>query len=191
MGWAAVLLALLLAWVGGPSGLSSLPIAFAPLAAAAVPAALLGEPVALPTMAFFAGALAGGTALAFAATAPSPIFTAPSPRAPAIRGLALACLLALLTTGCGAPPWRMGAPLDGRPAIPARQARRTVPEARAAAAAARGAGQPVLELAALFELESLDRLDSQERSRLAALLVARAAAFRGLARAIPESADSE
>ena len=61
MGWAAVLLALLLAWVGGPSGLSSLPIAFAPLAAAAVPAALLGEPVALPTMAFFAGALAGGT----------------------------------------------------------------------------------------------------------------------------------
>ncbi len=75
MGWAAVLLAVLLAWVGGPRGLSSLPIAFAPLAAAAVPAALLGEPVGLPTLAFFAGALAGGTALAFAATAPSPIFT--------------------------------------------------------------------------------------------------------------------
>ena len=42
---AAGLLAILLVLVGGPSGLLSLPLAFAPAAAAIAPAALLGEPV--------------------------------------------------------------------------------------------------------------------------------------------------
>ena len=54
-----------------------------------------------------------------------------------------------LAGACGAPPWRMGTPLDGRPSIPPRAARETPAESRAAAAAARRPGQPVLELAAL------------------------------------------
>ena len=65
---AAVLIALLLAFVGGRGGALSLPLALAPLALAVAPAALLGEPVGLPTVSFFGGALAGGAALAMAAT---------------------------------------------------------------------------------------------------------------------------
>jgi len=65
---AAVLIAVLLAWVGGRGGARSLPLALAPLALAMAPAALLGEPVGLPTVSFFGGALAGGAALAMAAT---------------------------------------------------------------------------------------------------------------------------
>ena len=47
-------------------GLLALPIGLAPLAAALAPAALLGEPVGLPTIAFYAGALAAGAILAMA-----------------------------------------------------------------------------------------------------------------------------
>jgi hypothetical protein len=65
---AAVLLAILLVWVGGLPGALSLPLALAPLALAVAPAALLGEPVGLPTVSFFGGALAGGAALATSAT---------------------------------------------------------------------------------------------------------------------------
>ena len=66
VGAAAGLLAILLVVVGGPLGLLSLPLALAPLAAAIAPAALLGEPVGLPTIAFYAGALAAGAILAMA-----------------------------------------------------------------------------------------------------------------------------
>ena len=65
---AAALLALLLALAGGSAGVLSLPIAFAPVAAAIAPAALLSEPVGLPTLSFYAGALAAGAILAMAAT---------------------------------------------------------------------------------------------------------------------------
>jgi hypothetical protein len=68
--WAIGLIALLLAWLGGPAGLLSLPLALAPLATAAAPAAILREPIGLATIAFLAGAFAGGAALAVAATAP-------------------------------------------------------------------------------------------------------------------------
>ena len=65
---AAGLLAILLVLVGGPAGVLSLPLAFAPVAAAIAPAALLGEPVGLPTLSFYAGALAAGAILALAVT---------------------------------------------------------------------------------------------------------------------------
>jgi hypothetical protein len=59
-----IMIALIIA--GGPAGTLSLPLAFAPLAVAAMPAALLGETVGLPTIAFFGGALAGGAVFAAA-----------------------------------------------------------------------------------------------------------------------------
>jgi len=65
---AAGLIAILLVVVGGPAGALSLPLAFAPVAAAIAPAALLGEPVGLPTLSFYAGALAAGAILALAVT---------------------------------------------------------------------------------------------------------------------------
>ena len=63
---AAGLIGLLLVIAGGPSGILSLPVAFAPAAAAIAPAALLGEPVGLPTLSFYAGALAAGALVALA-----------------------------------------------------------------------------------------------------------------------------
>jgi hypothetical protein len=93
--------------------------------------------------------------------------------------------------GCGAPPWRMGSPLDGRPSIPPTSARPTAEEARATAARERAAGRTVLETAALLEIDVTDKLTAADRIRLAELLVARAAEFHGLGRAIPESADLE
>jgi hypothetical protein len=57
-----IVIALLVA--GGPRAVLALPIAFAPLVAAAAPAAWLGEPVGLPSLSFFSGALAGGALLA-------------------------------------------------------------------------------------------------------------------------------
>jgi len=110
-------------------------------------------------------------------------------------------LVAALTglSACMWPPWRIGRPLDGKPSIPPETALPTPARARAAAAQARAAGEPVLELNAL---EALDREYWQdarlravptpaERARLAELLEARAAAFRALGRAVPESRDLE
>jgi tetratricopeptide (TPR) repeat protein len=100
---------------------------------------------------------------------------------------------------CSAPPWQIGRPLNGQKSIPPTTALPTPAEARASAARARAAGQPVLELAALAALEREWRLDAvlraeptpAEVARLAELLAARAAAFRDLGRAIPESRDLE
>jgi hypothetical protein len=64
------LLAIVLLLAGGPTGLLSLPLALAPAAAAIAPAALLGEPVGLPTLSFYGGALAAGALLALAVTPP-------------------------------------------------------------------------------------------------------------------------
>ena len=66
---AAGLIAILLVLAGGrPSGGLSLLLAFAPAAAALAPAALLGEPVGVPTLSFYGGALAMGAILALAVT---------------------------------------------------------------------------------------------------------------------------
>lgn len=112
--------------------------------------------------------------------------------------LVLAGALAALA-GCTWPPWRIGRPLDGQPSIPPRPVLPSPAEARAAAASARAAGQPVLEIQALLALDREYRLDARLRSRptpvenarLADLLEARAAAFRALGRAVPESRDLE
>jgi hypothetical protein len=92
---------------------------------------------------------------------------------------------------CGAPPWQLGKPLDGHPSIPPGRALPTRAQAVAAAEQARLDGRPVLEIAALGKLDAAERLTGPEAGRLAELLVARAAEFRGLRRGIPESADLE
>jgi hypothetical protein len=61
---ATAVIGLLLLLLGGARGLLSLPVAFAPFSVALAPAALLGDPLGLPTLAFLAAALAGGAALA-------------------------------------------------------------------------------------------------------------------------------
>ena len=65
---AAAVLAILLVLVGGTPALTSLPLAFAPLAAAMAPSAILREPIGLPTLSFFAGTLVGGALLALIVT---------------------------------------------------------------------------------------------------------------------------
>ncbi len=105
--------------------------------------------------------------------------------------LVLALLLAGTAAACGAPPWRMGTPLDGKKSIPPHVARNTPAESRAAAASARAAGQPVLELAALADLDRAELLSGREAGRLADLMVARAADFHDRGRAIPEDRDLE
>jgi hypothetical protein len=65
---AAAMIAILLVLVGGRAALWSLPLAFAPLAAAVTPSAILREPIGLPTLSFYAGALAGGALLALIVT---------------------------------------------------------------------------------------------------------------------------
>jgi hypothetical protein len=97
----------------------------------------------------------------------------------------------LVLAACGAPPWRMGTPFDGRPSIPPHAARETPAESRAAAAAARQAGEPVLEVAALEELDSGRLLSKAEAARLADLLLARAADFHDRGRPIPADRDLE
>jgi hypothetical protein len=107
-----------------------------------------------------------------------------------------ACAVA---AACSAPPWQIGRPLDGRPSIPPTEARPTPAEAREAAARARAAGEPVIELEALATLERAWRLDAvlrarptvAEEARLAELLFKRAAMFHLLGRPIPESRDLE
>jgi hypothetical protein len=107
--------------------------------------------------------------------------------------------LALVGAACSAPPWQFGAPLNGRRSIPPRTAIPSPAELRATAAAARVAGQPVLEIEALQSLDRAYRLDAVlraqptpvERARLAELLDGRAAAFHALGRAVPESRDLE
>ncbi len=65
---AAGTIAILLVLVAGGRGILSLPLAFAPLAVAVAPSALLREPIGLPALSFFCGALAGGAILALLAT---------------------------------------------------------------------------------------------------------------------------
>jgi hypothetical protein len=102
--------------------------------------------------------------------------------------LALACVVLV---GCGAPPWRLGSPLDGRPSIPPNNALMSPAQAAAAAERARVSGRRVPEIAALMQLDAVARLSDPARARLVELLTARATEFHALGRAIPESADLE
>ena len=68
---------------------------------------------------------------------------------------ALVLTLALLAAGCTAgPPWYLGAPLSGRPAIPEQSRALTVAEHRRAVEQAHQAKQQVIELAELEALEA-------------------------------------
>ena len=89
-------------------------------------------------------------------------------------------IVALALVDCGAPPWQLGKPLDGRPSIPPGQA--VVSPARAAADAeqARASGRRVVEITALAQLDAADRLDGAQAARLANLLVERATEFHAL-----------
>jgi hypothetical protein len=108
------------------------------------------------------------------------------------RPLRLALLsLSLSLAGCGAPPWQLGQPLDRRPSIPPETAIASPAKLAAAANEAHARGRRVLEIAALMQLDAAEQLKGPARARLADLLTVRAAEFRALGRAIPESVDLE
>jgi tetratricopeptide (TPR) repeat protein len=108
-----------------------------------------------------------------------------------VRRVATLAIGVVALVDCGAPPWQLGKPLDGRPSIPPGQATVSSEQAAADAQQARGNGRRVLEITALHQLDVADRLSGAQRARLAELLLGRAAEFRALGRAIPESADLE
>ena len=64
----------------------------------------------------------------------------------------------VLAVGCGAPPWQLGKPLDGRPSIPPDQAVLSPAQAAADAEKERAAGRRVLEISALQKLDTADAL---------------------------------
>ena len=105
------------------------------------------------------------------------------------RPLALAWVC--VAVSCGAPPWQLGKPLDGRPSIPPDQALVSPAQAAADAEKERATGRRVLEISALQRLDTADALSGPGRLRLAELLTARATEFHALGRAIPESVDLE
>jgi hypothetical protein len=96
---------------------------------------------------------------------------------------------ALVAGACSGPPWFMGSPLNGRPSVPSTRKNVSWKTLEAEAGTARTKGQTIYELRALLALDDLDRLGAAQRERLVTLLERRAAEFRGLGRAIPESRD--
>ncbi len=91
--------------------------------------------------------------------------------------------------GCAFPPWSMGAPLDGRPSIPATTEAPSIPSLRALAVAQRAAGHPALELRALDTIARAERLKADERERVVPLLEERARELLALGRAVPACED--
>ena len=80
----------------------------------------------------------------------------------------------LLVAGCTAgPPWYLGAPLSGHPAIPAQSRALTVAEHRRAVEQARQAKQQVIELGELEALEARGALRPEDTKRLLELLTLR------------------
>jgi hypothetical protein len=106
-------------------------------------------------------------------------------------GAGAAVVVALALGACTGPPWFMGQPLGGPPAVPDTRKNPSWKTLQADAGTARIKGQTVLELPALIALDDLQRLEPFYRERLATLLERRAAEFRALRRPIPESRDLE
>lgn len=104
------------------------------------------------------------------------------------RGL-VRVLPALLAVQCGGAPWFLGAPLDGRPSIPATSRAETVADHRRNWGAARARGEKVLELVELSALEDRGALHDAERSRFVELLRERARDWVALGRTVPLAAD--
>ena len=96
---------------------------------------------------------------------------------------------AVSAAGCAFPPWSMGAPLDGRPSIPATTEAPSIPSLRALAVAQRAAGHPALELKALDGIARAERLKAAERERVVPLLEQRAHELLALGRAVPACQD--
>src|SRR5437763_13022810 len=103
--------------------------------------------------------------------------------------VALIVVVALAAPGCAFPPWSMGAPLDGRPSIPATTAAPSIPSLRAMAVAERAAGHTALELKALDAIARAERLNPDERERVIVLLEQRARALMALGRPVPACKD--
>ncbi len=106
-----------------------------------------------------------------------------------MSGCTAGALSLLGVAGCALPPWSMGAPLDGRPSIPATSEAPSLPSLRALASALRAAGHPALELKALQGIAHADRLKADERARLIPLLEQRARELLALGRAVPACED--
>ncbi len=96
---------------------------------------------------------------------------------------------ALAAPGCAFPPWSMGAPLDGRPSIPATTAAPSIASLRTLAVAQRAAGHTALELKALAAIAYAQRLTADERARVIVLLERRARELLALGRAVPACED--
>jgi|GEM_PF-1779594 len=95
------------------------------------------------------------------------------------RGIARVAVVAALGIGVGGPgctagpPWYLGEPLSGHPAIPAQSRALTVAEHRRAVEEARHAKAQVIELAELEALEARGALRPAETKRLLDLLTLR------------------
>ena len=187
---AAGLLAILLVFAGGPAGVLSLPLALAPAAAAIAPAALLGEPVGLPTLSFYGGALAAGALLALAVDAAPPGVRRSEGR---MNGRRVA------RPRVGLLPPSVAARRRGSSAnrsTDGRRFRRTKRSFRPRSARDGGAEKerPRATRAGdigVAEARRRRRAVGRRRARLADLLTARATEFHALGRAIPESVDLE
>jgi len=106
-----------------------------------------------------------------------------------LGGALLAVGVAWAVPGCAGPPWYMGAPLGGRPAIPPTSLAKTVAQDRVEADAARAAGDRVAEIAALDVLEQRAALRPDEERRFVELLAQRVRDWTALGRPIPLAGD--
>jgi len=102
---------------------------------------------------------------------------------------AVAVIITVLLSGCAGPPWFLGEPLGGRPAIPPGSQAKTVAQHRADADDARARRDRVGEIAALNELEKRGALRPDEEKRLVELLALRARDWAALGRPIPLTDD--
>ena len=182
---------MLLVWAGRGRGLLWWPVALAPAALAVIVPAVWGEPVGLRYLSLLVGAFAagvdrdgrGGGAEAGVRAVASLASAVALRRGRALVGAAAAA------PGCAFPPWSMGAPLDGRPSIPATTEAPSIPSLRALAVAQRAAGHTALELKALAAIARAERLKADERERVVALLEQRARELLALGRAVPACDD--
>ena len=107
-----------------------------------------------------------------------------------LRRIPLTALaLAVAAAGCAGPPWYMGEPLGGKPAIPPTTQAKTVAQHRADAADAQARGDRVAELAAWDALERRGALHPDEAHRFIELLALRARDWAALGRPIPLAHD--
>jgi len=103
--------------------------------------------------------------------------------------LAAGLTATLTAPGCAGPPWYLGEPLGGKPAIPPSSQAKTVAQHRAEADDARARGDRVAEIAALDALERRGALRAEEERRLVDLLALRARDWAALGRPIPLAGD--